>query len=224
MEVGHLLSFKAHEKLVDYFFEELAREPPHRYDKTSLDQIMRADREIFARMAELTRDGFKSMGNIPAKEFPLDKVLERTLLDPRIIHLMLPLPSLSASSRPAKNDRKREQHQDNSEINKLREEVKRLKSNHKGDNKGKGKGKGGDKGKGGKNKKNPAMPKELHGMNNTVDGKKLCFDYNMKKGCTSRGVNACTRGSHLCCYPGCGGEHPLTSCPAYHKAIALGTA
>ena len=228
MQVAHMLSFEAHEKLVDYYFEEMSREPPHRYDRVSLDQVMRMDREVFVRLGELTRDGFKTLGNIPAKEYPLDRLLEGVIIDPRVMHLMLPLPATNtgARSNDGRNNRKREP--DNDTVNQLRNEIKRLKSSNSGS---KGSGKGGNKGGsgGGKDGKagkkprglNPSMPKELRGMVHEVNGKRLCFAYNMRAGCDTRGEHRCPKGDHLCCYPGCGGEHTLAGCPAYAKNLAL---
>ena len=230
MQMARILSFRVHEKLVDYYFEEMSREPPNRYEKVSLEQVARMDKEVFRRLGELTRDGFKFLGNPATKEYPLDKLLEGALLEPRLVHLMLPLP---LTSRPASSSSGEKKRDSDNQLNQLRGELKKLKAGGGGGKGGKGGGKngGGSRGSGGGKdgggkatggKKQPTMPKELRGMLFEVDGKRLCYAYNMKSGCSTRGVDKCSKGHHLCCYPGCGGDHCLHSCSAYHKNLALG--
>ena len=87
------------------------------------------------------------------------------------------------------------------------------KGNAKGQ--GNGGGKGDRKGKGGgknKRKGSPNMPQELIGMDKNVNGKPICFDLNMKKGCRHHKVDRCSSGGHLCAYPGCGGRRSLAEC------------
>ena len=45
------------------------------------------------------------------------------------------------------------------------------------------------------------LPRELHGMVPVIDGKRVCFKYNLSKGCRDQN---CTRGVHRCMVPGCG--------------------
>jgi hypothetical protein len=92
----------------------------------------------------------------------------------------------------------------------LREEVKRFKP----PNASKGKGKGEDA-KGGRNTKRQKfmpMPKELIGQSSVVDGEKICFDYNLAKGCDQKGVDRCPKGVHKCAFPNCKGDHSFADC------------
>ena len=93
--------------------------------------------------------------------------------------------------------------------------------------KGRGKGDGrGDAGKG-KGKKgrddqrererarewNPAAPAALRNKATvTPAGERICFNFNLKGGCTEKEEKgACRRGLHVCAEPGCFGPHSLTN-------------
>ena len=238
MQLGRLVSFACHEKLVNYYFEELARSPvdPRRFEKVSVPQILSADKELFIRIAEETRSGFKALGNIPAKVYPLDDIMKAAMKHPRVIQLLLPHPIATGAGRPQeqRNDKKRD-NTDSQQINYLKNEIKKLKSSNssnpqptwtesKGKGKGgsKSKGKGGNKGKGKQARSHgPPMPKELRGMRSEIDGKKLCYAYNMKSGCTVSGKDRCERGFHMCCYPECYSpeDHSMQRCPEYAKRV-----
>ena len=184
----------------------------------SVDQVRRADREIFIRMADLTRSGFIGLGDPTEDILPLDNILSEVLEEHRIVALLLPLPGSAGSTRGQTGEKRQ-----GGEVEKLREEVKRLRSEAKGSGKDRSAAKTGKGGKPGK-KKNPkvrfqSMPKELIGQNSVINGQPLCFDYNMKKGCSERGVERCKKGLHLCSFPGCGGKHSSADCdsPQRHR-------
>ena len=107
-----------------------------------------------------------------------------------------------------------------SENDRLKEEIKRLKSSNSsivrftGGQSSKNKGKGKDntrprdvRGKG-------ALPKDLLGMRNEVNGEKLCYNYNLPQKCSKQSEDRCERGLHRCMFPGCAKHHPLTHCPS----------
>jgi hypothetical protein len=56
------------------------------------------------------------------------------------------------------------------------------------------------------------MPKELIGQSSGVDGEKICFDYNLAKGCDQKGVDRCPKGVHKCAFPNCKGDHSFADC------------
>eukprot|EP00973_Karenia_brevis_P015929 2178428-Karenia_brevis.AAC.1 len=94
---------------------------------------------------------------------------------------MVALPASGASKREAGD-----------EVAKLREQVKRLKSN-KGGSGGKAQGKG----KQSKGRKNPSIPAELVRLNcvATVNGARACYAFNLQ-GCGNGGD--CPKGVHKC--------------------------
>jgi hypothetical protein len=213
MEVSKLMTFRAHEKVVNTFFEALSRNPVPNYAAVTIEQVRRTDKEIFMRLAELTRSGFAQTGD--PEKLPLDDPVMMVIDEPRIQALLFELPLGTGSAGSNRGGQKRG-NEDNEQ--RLREEVKRLKAAlGKGNAKGQGNGggKGDRKGKGGgknKRKGSPNMPQALIGMDKNVNGKPICFDFNMKKGCTHHKADRCPSGEHLCAYPGCGGRHSLTEC------------
>ena len=101
------------------------------------------------------------------------------------------------------------------EVNTLRNESKRQKTaggsdESKGQGKGRGRG-GGRGGKGGRGLER-LMPSELRGKTpTTAAGERICWSYNMKKGCSNAPDGGrCSHGMHVCCQPGCEQPHPLT--------------
>jgi hypothetical protein len=148
--------------------------------------------------------------------------LETIKVEPRIVALMVPLQRSAGSSGDGGGGKR------DAEIQALKEEVKRLKANppsrppkvaapvlsqpppeaFKGGRKGRGK-------RGGKSNSGQRMPRELIGLNPTYKGARLCFDYNLIKGCsrTVDSMGACSEGKHLCMR--CGGNHAqhYAQCP-----------
>jgi hypothetical protein len=205
MDMARVMRFATHEKIVAFLFEELAREALPGYSSISLEQVRRADKEIFNRLAELTRGGLiQTHGD----DLPLDRHVEGVISEPRIAVLLLPLQSRGSGSDGSHAKR------GGDEIQRLREEVKRLRHSDSKPEKGRGKEKGKGKGKGEANNRDKGypMPKELIGMNNTVDGEPVCFNYNTSRGCQT-GVDRCPKGVHKCAFPKCGANHPLKHCP-----------
>jgi hypothetical protein len=218
MHMGHLLSIEVHDQLVKWLIKEMHRDAVPNYQKISMAQVLRADQEIFLRLAEETRGGLHR--NPTTDNFALDEFVPLILREPRIIAFLSPLP-LGARSAPANigggkrgGDRELEQ---------LREDNKRLKTRlqfwpndaggnprqmgGKGKGKGKAKGKASSSGDGKGRQSNGAirLPQELIGLNSTVGGVKVCFDFNMSKGCprkilvqTNDGLGSCEKGAHLC--------------------------
>jgi hypothetical protein len=214
LNVARLMSFEVHELLVEFFFEEMARESLPGFHKVSLEQVRRADREIFVRLAEQTRGGFTKEVLI-RDELPLDNILRRVMLEPRIQALLFPLQAGSAKqvSTPGQSSGDKRLASENE---KLRADIKKLKSSpakgngYKGQKGGKGKGKG----KGNKGSWARSMPVPLIGMAPSIAGERPCYDYNMTQGCKTRGVDRCASGVHKCMFPGCGQDHSLVNCPA----------
>ena len=96
-EIGRLMSFEAHEKLVNLFFEELAQEPLPGHTAVTLDQVRRADKHVFGRLGELTRAGFQIM---PEGEYPLDRLLEADLIEPKLAQMLFQIQSGGGGRRP----------------------------------------------------------------------------------------------------------------------------
>lgn len=91
-ELAKLMSYEQHEKLVNLLFNELQKEPLDGFRKISLSQVAAADREIFTRLAELTRGGLP-VG--PAGQLPLDVQLDAVLALPSVMWILMPKPKVS---------------------------------------------------------------------------------------------------------------------------------
>ena len=236
-ELARLMSFEQHERLVKFLFAELTRDPMEDHHPVSLQQVKEADLQFWLRIAELTRAGFDGTSE---DELPLDEYVSQIIAEPRIAQLLFQKQK-AGNKGDIHNDvgNKRDHDADNE---RLKRENKRLKADNQKKGKGKGQGhyggqgnygnqgnyqggKGSKAGKqGGKNNnkdRSGPMPRELVGMNRTVRGKSVCFDYNMRKGCPVKGER-CTLGEHLCAFPGCEERHSLQDCRAYKKSRESG--
>ena len=165
-------------------------DPPPGYSKITVRQILQSDRAAWLRMSELTQDGVrrKSDGTLP-----LDSLFARVMSDPQVMFHLLHQPL----SHKRGNDDEGKGSWDAG--------AKRLRFKGKGE-------KGGGKVKKGKARVAPRnMPAELQGMNSTTrSGQPICWNYNMKCGCTAaQPGKKCPRGVHMCMKPGCGKTHSL---------------
>ena len=168
-----------HAKLVQFMQEE----PPPGYSRTSVIQLLRADRAAFTRMAQTVR----SLKRNADGSRPLDAELSRILQDPQVCFHLLPLP-LSGEGQTKRKEP-------------ALEAAKH--SEQSAPKKGKGKSKGG-----GKSKNKLRVPKELVGKaHETPSGGRICWSYNLPSGC-SNAANDCPKGAHVCAEPGCFQAHP----------------
>ena len=204
MQMANLLTYKSHELLTAWLLEEFQREPLPGYHSITLEQVELADKQVFMRLSEISR-GFLA----PHPEdgsMPLDHHMPIVLADYRII--MLLAPAKIAESRGTKRGL-----DDDGALDKMRKENQRLqqalaasKADKRGAKVGGGKVKGG--GKGGAGKKTATMPKELEGMEATWKGKRICFGFNMKSGCSLKVKNGeCDKGLHVCARSKCHGSN-----------------
>ena len=83
LEIARLMSFKVHEKLINFFFEELARDALPGYSQVTLEQVRRADKEVFMRLAEKTRGGIVQEAG---DDLQLDRFLHNIIQEQGICH------------------------------------------------------------------------------------------------------------------------------------------
>ena len=185
LDLVGIASFARVEEYTRFLMSQLQNDAPPGYSKTSIQQVLRADKEAWLRLAEKLTDGVKRRAD---GVLPLDEELRGLQSDPKVVFHLLPLPHTPVSTYHISGDG--------------------------GDDswpepKGKGKGKGKLKRKW-KAPKN--MPAPLAGkQSETKSGKPLCWNFNLEHGCKS-GVAAggkCDKGLHLCMEPGCQKPHPL---------------
>ena len=200
MEIAGLLTFEIHDEMIDVIFRELDRQPSRGRARTSLSQVLEFDEEVFSSVAQMALGEMVPTGD---GTLVLDKFWKEVVEDQRVKSLLNQLETRAA---PQKRDR-------DPEFDKMKEELKRLRSSM-GKGSGNGKGHGGGKGSGGgkgggkagapPRRKDTPLPKELLGCS-AGDGKvRYCFAYNLA-GCKRPTKNdACEYGLHACMKKGCG--------------------
>ena len=216
------MHFSVHELLIAWYFEEMDREPLDRYSGITLEQVKRCDREVWLRLGKLNQAGFQGR-TWPLEDLPLDNHLKQVMVEHRVVSLLNPLPLPSGSRSQHDNGESSKNKRLTNELNQLRSQLKKSKTdstaprrkNNDSVNKAGGKGTG-------KKGRPPPMPRELIGFSSVYEGQKLCFDYNLEKGCTHKGVDGCDRGIHRCMFPGCGDKHSVVSCPMRLVADTVG--
>eukprot|EP00973_Karenia_brevis_P082075 11380659-Karenia_brevis.AAC.1 len=107
------MTFKAHDEVVNWYQRELDRDPIPGHLRVSVDQIHRADVELFTRAADMAKEDL-SLGEDGG--YPLDAIVKAARLEPRIQAILFP--HRSGSGKRERDD----------ETERLREEVKRLKA------------------------------------------------------------------------------------------------
>jgi hypothetical protein len=195
-EMGGLCTWEVHEEYRAELLAEYTRPPPPGYTRVALAQVERADREAFRLMAEQTRAGLQP----PAVgKLPLDNLLLAARRSHTVAQLLAPLPGSAPRAAPAetaaKQNNKRKAHAEPSS--------------------GPGSGKhprAKAKAKAGAVTKPTVMPTGLRGkVSRDAEGRNICFAYNLPKGCLNKAAE-CNRGRHVCCNPGCFGDHPVHQC------------
>lgn len=186
LDVGGAMTYKVHDTWVRLMIREHQRVPPHGFSALSYEQLERADREVFRRMAEDCRDGIQvtAMG-----VFPMDAALPgilleatvRMLLQPlalagtalRQVHKLPPAPPPQVLALAVAADTDSAGHPPKTPKKKVKKD--RVK-----------------------------VPAYLKGSTKDADGQPICFAFNTKgTGCSD---SACTR-KHVCM--SCFGQHPL---------------
>ena len=184
-ELAGLFTFTTMEQYIDQLMRRLHVEAPPGYQATTISQLLRADREVFVRLAQTVRDIRPNAAGVK----PLDEALNRVLQDYSVMFHLVPLPVQAASSSTYTASKSKRDESPSAPYQ----------PRQKGGGKSKGKGK-----KGG----SAVAPR---GYKNCVGrdqkGRSLCFDFNLGK-CNKAAAGAsCDRGRHVCFKFGCYKPH-----------------
>lgn len=195
MDFADILSWESHERYLQQLTSHLRMDPPQNYTRPTLQQILKADRQVFM---YLIRVGVQ-LKRMPDNTLDMDTKLFQALHSYEVGFHLLPLPKATARSEQPQPAHHQGSGAQGSKGNSWQHRSSPYKG--KGNNGGtKGKSKGG---KG-------ILPKFLLGRDNTnmdMHGRRLCFNYQVGK-CTEAADGAeCTRGWHLCCRKGCFAPH-----------------
>ena len=187
MDMCNLISWHEHEKWLATLFEAFNQEAPQGFSPPSLSQLLKADRELFLRMAKdveslkLDKDGNK----------PLDLALVRLRCDPRVTMHLLSVAGAKQSSAAVADaptvtgeDPKKKKKKDKrktKQTDKAETETKKQTQTSKGD---------------------------YH--TRTKAGDRICVDFNIRT-CAEKGEKCQRGGAHVCSHclkPG----HPYKEC------------
>ena len=188
-----IVSWEVHERYLQKLFSHLRLDPPENFMKVMIQQVMRADRQVFI----FTIKEDVNLRRLPDNTLQMDTLIMEALRSYEVSFHLVPLPKVAA---PVVKTGK-----DGGAWNTDQEHwTPAIAPYHKG----KGKGK-----KGKRKKQINFLPKALQRKDNVSQddhGRRLCFNFNLGK-CDQAAHGAhCTNGFHLCCRKGCFAPHPVS--------------
>ena len=100
-DMNNIIAWETHEKWTSFLMQSLTREVPPGYATISINQLLRADSELFLLMSkEISSVKADSSGRLQA-----DEAMNRLKTDPRITMYLLPLPKSAPSATPPGSQR-----------------------------------------------------------------------------------------------------------------------
>ena len=198
LDMANLGSYEVHEKVMREFMGHLTRTHPPGFRGPSIESVLRADRELWTRVADRVRSNLRPDTD---GQLPVDKALQELYTSASVLFHLLPLPLAASSS----NSDKRKAVDDEDTVKQT------AKAGNKVDTSG-GKGRKGKRNRQGRTN----LPKGLHGFSGWNKQKqRICYNYNMPHGCSNSvtkdgNFDKCSRGHHQCIK--CHGKHGLPQC------------
>jgi len=196
-------TFAVMEKWHRFLLNKLSTPPPPNYRPTSMEQVLRADRQAWIRLAEEV----PSLKRDASGELPLDVAFPKLQMDPHVTYFLQPSQGKSLLRVQAAED----------------EAPSSWRGRGRGFSRGKGGGRkrvadgnlkneGASKGGG----KAPAELQDNKLKHNTAEGLRICWNWNLAKSCSfAKAGQACKRGAHVCMF--CLGPHSLLQCKTYKR-------
>ena len=195
LEMCGMCSFAEHESYARALLAHVHQPAPPGYQPPTLDQALRADRELWIRISETVRHQFAGTHGTG----PVDDAIKCHKDSAQVLFHLRPMPL--PPKLPA---------------NPLKRPWTATQEGKGNKDKGKGKGKGKQKGKGkGAPRIQTNVPAALKGLHPNYNGEAICFDYSLPHGCqletreTPSGVS-CKKGLHICVR--CRGAHSASGC------------
>ena len=190
-----LLSWATHERWVTTMLNTLSRPSPVGFAQVKVDQLVRADREMFTLLAQEHRGPLKAAGGGAP---PLDDLVKNMITDPRVTMFLLPVPSHAkqhGKSDDVWTDKKA----------------------------GSDKGDGPKKKKRKVSRSEKSCPEELKRFKLDYEHGRICWGFNLKDGCKGKTEKAgqkpakCAKGYHVCanCHKA---GHSVVACRALHQS------
>ena len=191
------ISWETHERYLMMLFGHARRSPPQGYLKTTLQQILRADRAVFTK---LIQDGVSVRRDTVTGDLPMDDALINALASYDVGFHLMPLPKPSHPSPPPKADAARPSNDQWVNANQYNRW-----SPYKGHKGHKAKGKGTK----GKDRAN-LLPRALQNRDNVSTdphNRRLRFGFNLGRCDAAPAGGECKHGWHLCCRRNCQAPH-----------------
>ena len=195
MDQCRLLDWSIHEDWVQWLLQSLTREVPSGFSSVRLEQIVRADKELWTILAQQPSKSLKPVNDQPV----LNRDFIALTTDPRVTMFVLPLPTARQHQTPPppkKTDAPTPQPKNNA--GNKRRKLSRAEKN---------------------------CPAELKQFNLKLENKgNICWAFNLSGGCSNAATGSpakCSRGYHVCAHchkPG----HSLATCrskPSSQEAI-----
>jgi len=183
-----LIEWETHQSWTQQLLGLVSKDAPDGYSRVRLDQLVKADREMFTLMSEELQTSGKRLTDTPA---PMNDAMVRLSTDPRVTMFLFPLPRSSKSA--ASDVSSYVKPTGDAEVVK-RPKPKIKKPSAKAKN---------------------LCPEELGQHHETdSDNNRICWAFNMKNGCSLEVKDGkCRKGVHKCCK--ClRGNHSLVACRA----------
>ena len=192
LDQANILDYLVHDLWVERIFDVRTSDQPDGYSQVSHQQVINADKQLFVKLAEMTRGGIQ----LQASGRPTDSAFRRAMEHPDVNHLLQPLPKRLVESSPSKRP-----------VPDASKYPARFQ-------------KGKSKGKGGAGSRTVRMPEALRdGTPSTKAGNPVCFDHNLDGCHLPVQQNRCRKGLHVCCFRNCGKmDHTYKTCPVRGQA------
>ena len=177
MDQCRLLSWDVHDAWVHQLFRTLSQPAPPGFQQVRVDQLIRADRELWTLVAQEFKGGLKPNA---AGDIPLDTQLQRFTHDPRITMFLLPTPASARASSSTTTDK---------ETVPKKTGAAPSQAAAKSTNKKR------------KTRAEKSCPEELKKYQLRCEHGPVCWAYNLKTGCknsTTGKPSRCAKGYHVC--------------------------
>lgn len=89
-----LIEWDLHQRWVQYLLGLLSKPAPEGYAKIKMDQVIKADKELFMILSEEHQQTGERLTDVPS---PMNIAFQRLLTDPRVTMYLLPVPQHSVS-------------------------------------------------------------------------------------------------------------------------------
>lgn len=194
LDQSDLMPFSVMEEYHDYLYDLVMLEVPNTHQSINLQQVLLADKMIWARMSSYCRAGISRR---PDGSLPIENALDQARRHPVVVAMLQPLPK-SGKGR----GKQTEPGKPGKGAGANKKPAAPADANPAPKAKAKAKAKGQSKG---------ALPAALRGCyNKTAEGSNICFAFNLPDGCTA---TDCRKGKHVCA--GClSGSHGYQTCTA----------